>query len=194
MTSYHHISYYSFPYRWITGVWGCCATSFLLANHRLRPKVHMKHTVEYPRSAAALWCVHGSLKPSLFVLSLEQKAWVRGCVYRPVLTTPMARPNQGTRLYTCRILVLCTTRGSLSLVPRPLPSFLSLAVRLSILKAMRSWARPWERGYSNFVPGVCCLQLCRLALFVVHIQVDLHFPSHVSLEARDLISKVSVPV
>ena len=55
---HHHFSYCAFSYRWITGVWGCRATSSLLDNHRLRPRVHMKHTVEYPRSATTLWCVH----------------------------------------------------------------------------------------------------------------------------------------
>ena len=34
-----------------------------------------------------------------------------------------------------------------SLVPRPSPSFPSLAVRLSILRAMGRWARAWEQGY-----------------------------------------------
>ena len=139
-----HISYCSFPCRWITGGWGCCVTSFLLDNHRLRPRVHTKHTIEYPRSATTLWCVHGSPNPAFSFWVWNRKPAMYIALYSPL----MFWPNQGTILHTCRLLVLCTTRGDLSLIPRFLSSFLLLAVRLSIhvLQAMRSWVRPWKQG------------------------------------------------
>ena len=40
----------------------------------------------------------------------------------------------------------------LSLVPRPSPSYPSLAVHLTVLQATGSWARAWERGYRGLKP------------------------------------------
>ena len=45
----------------------------------------------------------------------------------------------------CSIAALCNLT---TLVPRLSPSFLSLAVHLTVLQAMGSWVRPWERGYN----------------------------------------------
>ena len=36
--------------------------------------------------------------------------------------------------------------GPYSLVPKPSPSFPSLAVHLTVLQATGSWVRAWERG------------------------------------------------
>ena len=83
-----HISYCSFPCRWITGGWGCCVTSFLLDNHRLRPRVHTKHTIEYPRSAATLWCVHGSPNPAFSFWVWNRKPAMYIVLYSPLMFWP----------------------------------------------------------------------------------------------------------
>ena len=153
MKWHHHFSYYAFSYRWITGVWGCCATSSLLDNHRLRPRVRMKHTVEYPRSATTLWCVHS-----------------HGTHQSNGQTQQGERRERLHTLYCrlCHLLIL----QKLALFPG-LPTSSTLLEDGEGGRKQRSW-----------------YLLMLLALFIMDIQVDLHFPSHVSLEARDLISKV----
>ena len=67
-----------------------------------------------------------------------------------------------------------------SLVPRPSPSFLLLAVqsRLTILQVTGRWARAWERGYILSVSGSymasttgCNGLKCLELLYIRHIRI-----------------------
>ena len=62
-------------------------------------------------------------------------------------------------------MILCYS----SLIPRPLPSFLSFAVCLTMHTASnRSWVRAWEWDYNVTDPMILC---CRSDDIVLHVQV-----------------------
>ena len=59
---------------------------------------------------------------------------------------------------------ILTILSNSSLVPRPSPSFPLLAVRLTVLQVMGSWARAWNANITAYT-GSC-------KMVFVHVNVD----------------------
>ena len=66
------------------------------------------------------------------------------------LIVSQARPHQNPQFLKLVQGHQLRMHKSASLIPRPSPSFLSLAVRVKrVLQVMGSWARAWEQGYKS---------------------------------------------
>ena len=82
-------------------------------------------------------------------------SWLQ-VLYIPQIETALHTTIQCCILFPVVVQLSTQVMINTSLVPRPSPSFPSLAgeagfpllpVRLTILQATGSWARAWERGY-----------------------------------------------